>query len=59
MSTVFLLILLVFLAIGIGLAYVAYRSMRDEETPSEPPDPPGTRREPPKYTAQEKAERQK
>lgn len=58
MSTLFLLILLAILAIGVGIGYVVLRSMRERETPSKPPDPPGTRREPPKYTAQEKADRE-
>lgn len=56
MSFLFLLILFGLLALGIGIGYMVFRNTRDRATPEEPPTPSGTHREPPKETAQRKAE---
>lgn len=56
MSLLLLLLLFVILAIGIGIGYMAFRSKSDRKTPEEPPRPPGIHREPPRHTAQRKAE---
>jgi hypothetical protein len=56
MSFLLLLLLLAIVAIGIGIGYAAFRSKTGRKTPEEPPKPPGIHREPPRHTAQRKAD---